>query len=100
MYETVYLSTAHLYYDINIVNVKASCSYISCDQNAPGSRFSKFIKSIFSLTLRKVTVNELELSKILLGKCIDVFLGVAEDEDLLVSVLLDEFLNVGYFVWE
>ena len=100
MNETVYLSTAHLYYDIDIVNVKASSSHISRDQNAPGSRLSKFIKSIFSLPLRKVTMNELELSKVLLGKRIDVSLGVAEDEDLLVSILLNEFLNVGYFVWE
>jgi len=100
MNEAVYLSTAHLYYDINIVNVKATCSYISRDQNAFGSRFSKFIKSIFSLTLRKVAMNELELSKVLLCKRIDVSLGVAEDEDLLVSILLNEFLDVGYFVWE
>lgn len=100
MYETVYLSAAHLYYDINIVNVKASCSHIGGDQNAPGARFSKFIESIFSLTLRKVTMNELELSKVLLSKCIDVSFGVAEDEHLLVSILLNEFLDVGYFVWE
>ena len=100
MNETVYLSTAHLYYDIDIINVKASSSHISRDQNAPGSRFSKFIEGIFSLALRKVAVNELELSKVLLCKRIDVFLGLAEDEDLLVSVLLNEFLDVGYFVWE
>ena len=100
MYETVDLSAAHLYHYVNIVNIKAPCSHISRHQNALGSRFSELIESIFSLTLRKVAMNELELSKVLSCKGIDVFLGLTEDEDLLVSVLLNEFLNVGYFVWE